>query len=115
VGRKLNSIETASAVFPDANSAQSPTLSSHSQLLQQRIAQQLGISPDEFFKARVEANTAQTEDASGVAFDIALSRECLELLDAYIRITNPEQRHRCLQLVREAAYRLAHPGLATEA
>lgn len=35
-------------------------------------------------------------------YDVALSRECLELLDAYCRIADPEQRRRCLQIVRDA-------------
>lgn len=114
MGRKLNSIEAASLAFSDASSAQSPTLSSRSQLLQQQVAQQLGISPDEFLKGRIGAETEQTEDAVAAAFDIALSRECLELVAAYVRIRDAEQRRRCLQAVREVAYGSGDAGPVTE-
>jgi hypothetical protein len=103
VGRKLNFIEAASTAFSDASSAQSPTLLSRSQLLQEQIAQQLGISPNEFRKEFTEARIAQMEDTPAAVFNVALSRECLELLEVYCRIADPKLRHRCLQVVREAA------------
>jgi hypothetical protein len=103
LGRKLNPIEVASSGFPDTNAEPSLILPNRSQLLQQQIAEQLEISPEEFSKAPRLASGAPDGGASSRAFDVALSRECLELLEAFCRITDPEQRRLCLQAVRDAA------------
>lgn len=117
MGRKLSALEAALMSFPDgeADAGQDRIISTRSQILQQQIAQQLGISPDEFYKASARPRGVQSGGTASIDFDPALSRECLELLDAYMRITDPEQRRRYLQAVREAAYGSADVGPATEA
>lgn len=114
VGRKLNPIEAASS-FSDACAEPSSILPSRSQLLQQRIAEQLGVSADEFRKTPQPASVVQKNGTLFGPSDATLSRECLELLDAYIRILDPEQRRRCLQAVREAAYSSPDPGSKAKA
>lgn len=114
VGRKLNPIEAVSSGFSDAGAEPSSILPNRGQLLQQRIAKQLGVSADEFSKAPRLASVAQKNGAVVGPSDATLSRECLELIDAYTRITDPEQRRRCLQAVREAAYGSADAGPAAE-
>lgn len=103
MGRKLNPIEAVSPGFCDASAEPSPLTPSRSRLLQQQIAEQLGISSDNFSKVPQPTADALEGIIHLGASDLSLSRECLELLDAYIRISDPEQRLRCLQAVQEAA------------
>ncbi|MCK2056412.1 hypothetical protein [Methylobacterium sp. 37f] len=112
--RKPNRIEGASSGFPDASEEPSAIRPSRSQLLQQRIAEQLGLSPEAFSTAPVPASGAPNGCPPSGAFEIGLSHECLELLEAYSRIKDPEQRRRCLQAVREAADGSAVAGPVTE-
>lgn len=105
MGRKLNALEEGQPPFPiaDAGPQGAPIWLQRNLELQRRIAEQLGISPDEFFKAPCAPLVAQMEPTPNEAFDPMLARECLDLLEAFTRITEPQERLRCLQIVRNAA------------
>jgi uncharacterized protein (DUF2126 family) len=105
MGRKLTPTEVASSLLSDTetNSGIDSITSSRSQSLLQQIAQQLGISPDEFRKAPCPPLPALREHPPKGAFDPVLARESLELIEAFTRIEDPQERLRCLQLVRDAA------------
>jgi hypothetical protein len=115
MGRKLNDLEGAEFFLSEAEAGRQPrTGLSRSQNLQHRIAETLGISVAELRDPRETPNAVHSTNSSVRSTDTALSRECLELLDAYIRIIDPDERLRCLQIVREAASGSADAGPATE-
>jgi hypothetical protein len=102
MGRKLNAFEEAGHFSSEVGtSRQDRTGLSRNESLQHRIAQQLGISVAELR----DPNVVHGASSPARSTDLALIRECVELLDAYIHILDPEQRLRCLQAVREAASR----------
>jgi hypothetical protein len=116
MGRKLNDLEGAGLFLSEAEACrQDRTGLSRSQVLQHQIAEQLGISVAELGDRNETPNAVHSANNLVRSTDTALGRECLELLDAYIRIRAPEQRRRCLQAVREAACRSANAGPKTEA
>ncbi|WP_156394263.1 hypothetical protein [Methylobacterium sp. Leaf94] len=115
MGRKLNTFEEASLFSSEAEAGtQDRTSLSRSQNIQHRIAKQLGISVTELRNPSEAPNAVYSTNNPVRSNDTALTRECLELLDAYIRITDPAQRRRCLQAVREAADGSADIGPATK-
>ena len=103
--RKLPPTEAASSLLSgtETNSGISNIASSRSRSLLQQIAQQLGISPDEFIRASCPSQPALREPPPKDAFDSVLTRERLDLLEAFTRIEDPQERLRCLQIVRDAA------------
>lgn len=105
MGRKLNPIEAASSLLSDteSNSGLDRVTSTRSRSLLKQIAQQLGISPDEFTKAPCPPQIALSEHPPKMAFDPVLARESRYLLEAFTLIKDPQERLRCLQLVRDAA------------
>jgi hypothetical protein len=104
MSRKLNDLEGAGLFLSEAEAGrQEQTGLSRSQDLQQQIAEQLGISVAELRDRSETPNAVYSANNPVRSTGTALGRECLELLDAYCRITDPKQRRRCLQAVREAA------------
>ncbi|TXM76596.1 hypothetical protein FV218_06525 [Methylobacterium sp. WL69] len=105
MGRKLTPTEGAASLLSDTETnseIDSITLSRSRSLLEQ-IAQQLGISPDEFSKASCPSESAVREHPPKDAFDPVLARERLDLLEAFTCIKDQQERLRCLQIVRDAA------------
>ncbi|MGU3363070.1 hypothetical protein ACLBWX_22425 [Methylobacterium sp. M6A4_1b] len=116
MGRKLDAFEEASFMAADADptNEERATLS-YSQHLQQRIADHLGVPVTQLRGPSNLPNAVQVAKNLVQDADMALSSECVDLIEAYMRIIDPVQRRRCLQVVRQAAYGLADAGLATEA
>ncbi|WP_156634071.1 hypothetical protein [Methylobacterium sp. Leaf113] len=100
--RKLNLVDATSSASSDASSEGKLLPSNRKRLLQEQIAEKLGISPDAFSTVPRSVSGGLGAGMPVEGYDVALSRECLELLDAYCRIADPEQRRRCLQIVRDA-------------
>ena len=106
MGRKLNSFEEAGLFSPEpVTGSQDQTGLSRAQHLQHRIAEQLGVSVAELSDLSGTSSAMHTVSGPTHSPDTTLSRECLDLLEAYTRITDPEQRLRCLQAVQETASR----------
>ena len=102
MGRKLNPLEEAPS-DTETNSGLDRIASSRSWSLLQQIAQQLSISPDEFSKTSCHHFVNQIERPTKEAFNPVLALEHLDLLEAFTRIEDPQERLRCLQVVRDAA------------
>lgn len=114
--RKLDASEGARSFSPESDvNGPVQVMSDLRQDLQNRIAQQLGISAAELRDPGETPNAVHSASNPFQSTDTALSRECLELLDAYIRITDVEQRRRCLQAVRDVASAAADEGPVEEA
>ena len=104
MGRKLNSFEEAGLFSPEPVAGrQNQAGLSRTQHLQHRIAEQLGVSVAELSDHSGTLNAMHNVSDPTHSTDRALSRECLDLLEAYSRITDPEPRLRCLRAVQEAA------------
>lgn len=116
MGHKLDASEGARSFPPEPDvDGHDQVISDLRQDLQNRIAQQLGISAAELRDPGETPNAVHSASNPFQSTDTALSRECLELLDAYIRIADPEQRRRCLHAVRDVAYASADESPAPEA
>jgi hypothetical protein len=115
MGRKLNAFEEASFSSPETGvSRQDPTSLSRSQELQHQIASQLGVPVAQLRAPSDLPNAVSIADDPSRGLDTALSRECVDLIEAYTRIKDPAQRLRYLRMVRRAAYGSTDTGPATE-
>jgi hypothetical protein len=115
MGRKLNAFEEAS--FPSLETdltRQDQVSVSRNQHLQHQIAKQLGVPVAQLRAPGDIPNAVHIADGPSPGLDTALSRECVDLIEAYTRITDPAERLRCLRMVRRAAYGSADIGPATE-
>ena len=104
MGRKMSPPEAEAFTDGDANllSRKVPISSPHSSKLLSQIAETLGLSEAAFGRydplgSSVSEATRETQMA-----EIALNRDCLDLIEAYTRIADPEERQRLLQIVRDA-------------
>jgi hypothetical protein len=75
----------------------------HNQDLQRQIAEQLGVTVAQLSDPVLMPNAVDNRNHLFPAAETALSRECLSLIEAFTRITDPNERLRCLQIVREVA------------
>ena len=77
--------------------------SRHSHKLQVRIAEALGLSVADLHRS--QDMTGDQQDAVTIiqSAEVAMTRDCLDLIKAYARISDPEERQRLLKIVRDAA------------
>jgi hypothetical protein len=115
MGRKLTPSEEAHSFFPDRHIEleRGSVNLQHNQDLQRQIAEQLGVTVAQLRDPDLMPNAVDNRTYPSPAAETALSRECLYLLEAFMRITDPNERLRCLQIVQEAASGLADGGTAT--
>lgn len=107
MGRKLTPIEaeafTDGDASPSAGEAGRP--SPHGLVRQAQIAQALGLP----VAALRRSGDVRTDMPDTVALtqmtQLAMIRDCLDLVQAYASITDPEERQRLLRIVREVAER----------
>jgi hypothetical protein len=105
MGRKLTPFEEAHSAFPDKHIGRERGSVSlqHNQDLQRQIAEQLGATVAQLRSPDLLPNAVDNRNDHSRAAETALSRECSELIAAFTRITDPNERLRCLQIVRKAA------------
>lgn len=68
-----------------------------------RIAEALGIPVSALLDARETSNAVHALSGGRTGSDLALTRECLDLMQAYSRIRDPDRRRRFLADIRQAA------------
>ena len=106
MGRKLNSFEEAGLFSSEPVAGRHDQAGlSRTQHLQHQIAEQLGVTVAELSDPSGTLNAVRNVSNPTRSADTPSTRECLELLEAYTCITDPEQRLRCFQAVQETASR----------
>jgi hypothetical protein len=105
MGRKLTPLEEAHSSFPDRHIGpeRGSVNPQHNQDLQRQIAEQLGVTVAQLRDPVLMPNAVDNRNHAFQAAETAMSRECLDFIEAFMRITDPNERLRCLQIVREAA------------
>jgi hypothetical protein len=114
MGRKLSSDE-AEAFVNDATSLPNMKVevpSSYAPALQSRIAEALGLSVADLLHRSASGIDTQEAAHEGQAAEMALTQDCLDLIEAFTRVEDPEERQRLLKMVRDAARMNKHeePG-----
>lgn len=106
MGRKLSPAEAA-AFARDGTSLpgqKADASSSHGSELQSRIAEVLGFSVADFLDRSDFGNGTQDTSHAGQTAEMALTRDCLDLIEAFGRVEDAEERQRILKMVRDAAH-----------
>ncbi|MGU3363066.1 hypothetical protein ACLBWX_22405 [Methylobacterium sp. M6A4_1b] len=104
MGRKLNPLEGDPFTEGDASiPGKERSVSSSSLNIQTQIAEALGLPVSAFDLSGDRNGNAQEACDEDQAAEIAMSRDCLDLIKAYTRISDPDERQRLLKIVRDAA------------
>lgn len=77
--------------------------SSSARRLQAQIAEALGLPVEALIWPSLPHSNHQKTAREAQAAEIMMSRDCSDLIQAYARITDPEERQRLLKIVRDAA------------
>jgi hypothetical protein len=110
MGRKLSSAE-ADAFTKDATTVSGQKVevsSSYGSALQSRIAEALGLSVADLLHQSASEVDTQEAAQKGQAAEVALTRGCLDLIEAFTRVEDPKERQRLLKMVRDAAQMNKH-------
>jgi hypothetical protein len=109
MGRKLSPAE-ADAFTKDVTSlsGQKAEVSSYGSALQSRIAEALGLSVADLLHRSASGADTQVAVHEGQAAEMALTRDCLDLIEAFARVEDPEERQRLLKMVQDAAQMNRH-------
>jgi hypothetical protein len=105
MGRKLNSAE-ADVFAKDSTSLPNQTAevtSSYGSVLQSRIAKALDLSVADFLHPAESEKHTQEANHDGHAPETGLTRDCVDLIEAFVRVVDPKERERILNMVRNAA------------
>ncbi|MGU3363067.1 hypothetical protein ACLBWX_22410 [Methylobacterium sp. M6A4_1b] len=104
MGRKLGLLEI-DAFLKEGESVPASDArhqSQHSHRLQVRIAEVLGLPVDQLRSLRdLGINALDAEDLTQSA-ESAMNHDCIDLIEAYTRISDPDERQRLLKIVRDA-------------
>jgi hypothetical protein len=110
MGRKLSPDEadvfTENATsLPDAEAKGS---SPYGSALQSRIAEALGVSVADLCHLSDDGNDIREVSQDGETAEMALTRDCSDLIEAFVRVADPEERQRLLKMVQDAAQMNRH-------
>lgn len=104
MGRKLNALEEIQATSADfSTNRQEGRAQLQQERLLERIAEQLGTTTAELGGRPAFPNAIQSTIDIVRENEFALTRQCADLLKAFVQIQDPQDRLRCLQIVRDAA------------
>ncbi|KQP11202.1 hypothetical protein ASF28_09155 [Methylobacterium sp. Leaf99] len=103
MGRKLTALEEiqTSPTDPDADRQQGRPW--HQQELLERIAYTLGIATAQLSEAPTPPNAVGPATDRARQGECILTQQCTDLVRAFVEIEDPQDRLRCLQIVRDAA------------
>lgn len=101
MGRKLNALEEFQAAPGELGADQQGGRAKHELL--KRIADQLGITVEQLDRPPAPSIAVQPALASKRQSEFDLTQQCVDLIEAFIRIQDPQDRLRCLKIVRDAA------------
>lgn len=103
VGRNLNALEELSAALgaSDADRREGrPRLQQH---LLERIANTLGITAAQLGDLPAASSAVQPAIDPARQGELILTQQCRDLVEAFVKIQDPQDRLRCLQVVLEAS------------
>lgn len=87
----------------DLSDDKAESFSSHSSNLQSRIADTLGISAADFHHRSPLGYGTEDAGHDGQEAEMALTHDCLDLIEAFVRVADQEERQLLLKMVRDAA------------
>ena len=104
MGRKMSPPEAEAFADSDASllSGKAPISSPHSSKLLSQIAEALGLPETTFSRSNTQGSSVSETAHETQTPEITLNRDCLDLIEAYARISDPEERQRLLKIVRDA-------------
>lgn len=103
MGRKLNALEEIQAALANSDAER---LEGRAQLRQhflERIANELGITVAQLGELPDPSTAVQPAIDATRQSDLVLTQQCADLVKAFVQIQDPQDRLRCLQIVRDAA------------
>lgn len=106
MGRKLSPDE-ADVFTENATSlhdAKAEGSSSYGSTLQSRIVEALGVSVADLSHLSDDGSDTQEASQDGQTAEMALTRDCVDLIEAFVRVADPAERQRLLRMVRDAAH-----------
>lgn len=104
MGRKLTrEDERSSPADPDADRQGAHDRLQHRRQLLDEIAEQLGITATQLCGQPAPSGAVESARDGSRPSELVVSQQCADLIEAFIRIRDPEDRLRCLQFVRDTA------------
>ena len=103
VGRKLNAVEELQASIGASDADRLEGRARLQQQLLERIADTLGIAVAQLGELPDASSAAQPAIDTARQGELILTQQCRDLVEAFVQIQAPQDRLRCLQIVREAS------------
>lgn len=103
MGRKLNALEEIQNSLADPRVDQQGPQAQVQQQYLERIADTLGINIAELGAHPAPPNAIQPLIDMTRQNEFVLTQQCADLVRAFVEIQEPQDRLRCLQIVRDAA------------
>lgn len=104
MGRKMSPPEAEAFTNGDASlsSGKAPTPSPYSSKLLSQIAEALSVPEAALSRSSSPLSGVSEAGHETQTAEFAMNRDCLDLIEAYTRISDPEERQRLLKIVRDA-------------
>lgn len=103
MGRRLNALEELQASFAQFDADRQQGRAQLRQHYLERIADTLGITIAELGEAPALPRAVEPTTDSARPDEFILTQQCRDLIEAFSRVQDPQDRLRCLEIVREAA------------
>lgn len=103
MGRKLNAVEELQASIEASDADRLEGRARLQQQLLERIADTLGIAVAQLGELPDASSAAQPAIDTARQGELILTQQCRDLVEAFVQIQAPQDRLRCLQIVREAS------------
>lgn len=104
MGRKLTlEDERSSPADPDADRQGAHARLQRRRQLVDEIAEQLGITATQLGERPAPSGAVEPAPDDSRPSELVVSQQCADLVEAFIRIRDPQDRLRCLQFVRDIA------------
>ena len=103
VGRKLNAVEELQASIGASDADRLEGRARLQQQLLERIADTLGIAVAQLGELPDASSAVQPAIDTARQGELILTQQCKDLVEAFVQIQDPQDRLRCLQIVREAS------------
>ena len=104
MGSRMNASRSPAFKQPEEETSEpTPVEGSATRLLLHRIANTLQVPASALVDPPNQVRTARGPSDEAAIDAVTLAGECLELIRAYSSISDPEKRHRFLELIRHEA------------
>ena len=103
MGRKLTALEDAQSALTDSDLDRQEYRAQLRQDYLERIADQLGVTTAQLSELPDPSSAIQPAIDAVRQSELVLAQQCRDLVEAFLRIQDPQDRLRYLQIVRDAA------------